>query len=130
MIEVEKMKNVINYILGRESIYILLLVILNIINLCFFYKNKNVLLFNGLVLLVLYFIISSRPDKKILILAMTNFTFWGVIAESFIIRNTNNALYYKDPTKPFNVPLWLIPIYCLFCISAIYTYNIFKILFE
>ena len=88
------------------------------------------LLLNGLVLLVLYFIISSRTDKKILILAMTNFTFWGVIAESFIIRNTNNALYYKDPTKPFNVPLWLIPIYCLFCISAIYTYNIFKILFE
>ena len=130
MIEVEKMKNVMDFILGKESIYILLLVILNIMNLCLFYKNKNLLLFIGLILLVLYFIVSSRNDKKILILAMTNFTFWGVIFESFIIRNTNNALYYKDPHEPFNVPLWLIPIYCLFCISAIYTYNIFKILFE
>jgi hypothetical protein len=129
MIEFLKINNVIDYILGRESIYILLLVILNIINLCLFYKNKNLLLFNGLLLLLLYFIISSRPDKKILILAMTHFTFWGVVTESFIIRNTNNTLYYKDSTKPFNVPLWLIPIYCLFCISAIYTYNIFKMLF-
>jgi hypothetical protein len=130
MIEIEKVKKVMEYVLGRESIYILLLVILNIINLCLFYQNKNLLLFIGLLLLVLYFIISSRNDKKILVIAMTNFTFWGVIAESFIITKTNNALYYKDPTKPFNVPLWLIPIYCLFCISAIYTYNIFKIVFE
>ena len=130
MIEIQKVKNIMDYILEKESIYILLLVILNIINLFLFYKNKNLLLFNGLLLLILYLIISSRKDKKILILAMTNFAFWGVIAESFIIRNTNNALYYKDPTKPFNIPLWLIPIYCLFCISAIYTYNIFKILFE
>ena len=130
MIEILKLKNIMDYILEKESIYILLLVILNIINLCLFYKNKNLLLFNGIILLILYLIISSRKDKKILILAMTNFAFWGVIAESFIIRNTNNALYYKDPTKPFNIPLWLIPIYCLFCISAIYTYNIFKILFE
>ena len=130
MIDIKKVNQVTNFILGTESVYILLLIILNIINLFLFYKNKNLLLFNGLLLLVIYFVISSRNDKKILVLAMTNFTFWGIIAESFIIRNTNNSLYYKDPTKPFNIPLWLIPIYCLFCISAIHTYNIFKILFE
>lgn len=130
MIDIKKINKGINYILSRESIYVLLLVILNIINLCLFYNNKNLLLFNGLLLLVLYFIISKRNDKKILIIALTHFTLWGVICESFIIKTTNNSLYYKDPHKPFNVPLWLIPIYCLFCISAIHTYNIFKIFFE
>ena len=130
MIKIEKMHKMMEYILGSESIYILLLVILNIINLCLFYKNKNLLLVNSLILLVLYFIISKRKDKKILIISMTHFTLWGVIAESFIIRNTNYLLYYKNPSKPFNIPLWLIPIYCLFYISAIYTYKIFKILFE
>lgn len=116
-----------NIILSNESIYILILVILNIINICVFYKNKNLLLLNGLLLLCVYFFISKRQDKKILIIAMTNFTFWGVLAESFIIKNSNNSLYYRDPHKPLNVPLWLIPIYCLFCITALYTYNIFKV---
>ena len=116
-----------NIILSNESIYILILVILNIINIFILYKNKNLLLLNGLVLLCVYFFISKRQDKKILIIAMTNFTFWGVLAESFIIKNSNNSLYYRDPHKPLNVPLWLIPIYCLFCITALYTYNIFKV---
>lgn len=126
----EKIQKFNNLILSNESIYILILVILNIINICVFYKNKNLLLFNGLVLLFLYFLISKRQDKKLLVVAMTNFTFWGVIAESFIIKNSNNSLYYRDPNKPLNVPLWLIPIYCLFCITALYTYNIFKVFFE
>ena len=126
----KKVNQVINVILGKESVYILLLIILNIINLCLFYKNNNLLLFNGIVLLIIYFIISLRNDKKILVLAMIHFTFWGIIAESFIIRNTNSSLYYKTPNKPFNIPFWLAPIYCLFCISAIHTYNIFKIIFN
>jgi len=78
--------------------------------------------------LVVYFIISERRDKKILLLAITNFAFWGVLIESFIITNSNNTLYYKDPNPPFNIPLWLIPIYALFCITALHAYNIFKIL--
>lgn len=118
----------IDYFLSIESIYILLLVILNIANLCIFYKNKNLMLFNGIILFILYFILSKRDDKKILLLAVTHFAFWGIIIESIIITKSNNALYYKDPNKPFNVPLWLIPIYALFCVTAIYTYNIFKIL--
>lgn len=126
----EKIQKFNNLILSNESIYILILVILNIINICVFYKSKNLLLLNGLVLLFLYFLVSKRQDKKLLVIAMTNFTFWGVIAESFIIKNSNNSLYYRDPNKPLNVPLWLIPIYCLFCITALYTYNIFKIFFE
>ena len=130
MISSEKIKEVVEFILDKESIYILLLIILNIINLCLFYESKSILLLNGLILLVLYFIISTRDDKRILFLAMINFAFWGIIGESFIIKNTNNSLYYKNPTKHLNVPLWLIPIYCLFCITAIHTYKIFKLLLE
>ena len=121
-------KKTVDYLLSLESIYILLLVILNIVNLCLFYKNKNLILFNGIVLFIVYYLISKREDKKILLLAVTHFAIWGVIIESFIINNSKNTLYYKDPNHPFNVPLWLIPIYALFCITALYTYNIFKIL--
>ena len=113
----------VDFLFSMESIYILFLVILNIINLCLFYKNKNIILINGIVLLVVYFMISQREDKNILLLAVTHFAFWGVLIESFIITKSNNTLYYKDPTPPFNVPLWLIPIYALFCITAIHTYN-------
>ena len=60
----EKIQKFNNLILSNESIYILILVILNIINICVFYKNKNLLLLNGLVLLFLYFLISQRQDKK------------------------------------------------------------------
>jgi hypothetical protein len=120
-------KETIDFFLSMESIYILLLVILNIINLCVFYNHKNIILINGLILFIAYFIISRRSDKKVLLLATTHFAFWGILIESFIIGK-NNTLYYKDPTKPFNVPLWLIPIYALFCITAMHTYNIFKIL--
>ena len=118
----------IDYLLSIESVYILLLVILNIVNLCMFYNNKNLILFNGIILFVIYFLVSKRDDKKVLLLAVIHFAIWGVIIESFIINKSKNTLYYKDPTPPFNVPLWLIPIYALFCITALYTYNIFKIL--
>jgi hypothetical protein len=118
----------IDYLLSIESVYILLLVILNIVNLCMFYNNKNLILFNGIILFIVYFLVSKREDKKILLLAVIHFAIWGVIIESFIINKSKNTLYYKDPTPPFNVPLWLIPIYALFCITALYTYNIFKIL--
>ena len=118
----------IDYLLSIESVYILLLVILNIVNLCMFYNNKNLILFNGIILFIIYFLVSKRDDKKVLLLAVIHFAIWGVIIESFIINKSKNTLYYKDPTPPFNVPLWLIPIYALFCITALYTYNIFKIL--
>jgi len=121
-------KKSVDFLFSIESIYILLLVILNIINLCVFYNNKHIILMNGIILLVIYFIISQRKDKNILLLAITHFALWGVLIESFIITKSNNTLYYKDPNPPFNVPLWLIPIYCLFCITAMHTYNIFKIL--
>ena len=126
MINNLNIENTVDYLLSMESIYILILVILNIVNLCVFYKNKNLMLFNGIVLFIVYFLISKRDDKKILLLAVTHFALWGVIIESLIINKTKNTLYYKDPTHRFNVPLWLIPIYALFCVTSLYTYNIFK----
>ena len=126
MISNFNIKNTMDYLLSMESIYILTLVILNIVNLCIFYNNKNLMLLNGIVLFIVYFLISKREDKKILLLAVTHFALWGVIIESLIINKTENTLYYKDPTLPFNVPLWLIPIYALFCVTSLYTYNIFK----
>ena len=116
----------LNFILSLENIYILFLIILNILNLCIFYKNKHIILINGLILLGVYFYISERKDKKVLILSILHFSLYGVLTESFIIYKSG-LLKYKDPLL-FNVPLWLIPIYCLFTITAIHTYEFFKLL--
>ena len=89
----------IDYLLSIESVYILLLVILNIVNLCIFYNNKNLILFNGIILFIIYFLVSKRDDKKVLLLAVIHFAIWGVIIESFIINKSKNTLYYKDPHR-------------------------------
>ena len=117
---------IFNYILSLESIYILFLIILNIVNLCIFYNNKNIIFFNGILLLAIYLLISERKDKKILIIAMIHFAFYGVLLESLIIKKSN-LLKYSDPSF-LNIPLWLIPVYCLFTITAIYTYEFFKLI--
>jgi hypothetical protein len=120
----------LDYLLSLESVYVLCLIILNILNLCVFYGNKNMLFINGIALIIAYLIISKREDKKELLLSIVHFAIWGVLIESFIIDRTEQSLFYKDPNSPLNVPLWLVPIYMLFCISAIYTYNLFKIIFK
>ena len=114
-------------LLNKETFLVLGLIILNTLNLIFFSYSNNLLLVNGLLLLIFYFCMSNRKDKKILFLSILHFSFYGVLFESLIIRQTN-LLKYKSPDKPFNLPLWLIPIYCSFAIGALYTYNIFKIL--
>ena len=120
----------LDYLLSIESVYVLCLIILNILNLCVFYGNKNMLFINGIALIIAYLIISKREDKKELLLSIVHFAIWGVLIESFIIDKTEKSLFYKDPNSPLNVPLWLLPVYMLFCISAIYTYNLFKIIFK
>ena len=127
-LELSNVDEALDYLISIESIYILCLIILNIINICVFHNYKNIIFINSLILIIVYFILSRREDKKILIFSMLHFAFWGVLIESFIIDRSNKTLFYKEPNLPHNVPLSLIPMYMLFCVSAIYTYNLCKLL--
>ena len=122
------MINQICKIFSKESFLVLALIIFNTLNLLLFSDN-TVILFNSILILSLYFYISDRKDKKILLLTLLHFSFYGVIFESLIIRHTN-VLKYKNPNKYINIPLWLFPVYCSFALGAIETYKIFNLIIK
>ena len=116
------------YIGSRESIYVLLLIVLTIINLIVFSKQPMTLLGINIVVIVLYFSITQREDKAVLLLACVNFAFWGIILESFIIKNSNFALKYRlgSNMEGLYVPAWLFTVYIVFVIASLYTYDFYK----
>jgi hypothetical protein len=111
-----------------ESVLVLILVLVTIVSLIIFNSNPLYLFLVNALLLVGYFILSKREDKKIIALGALNFAFWGVLLESFIIKKTNFALKYKQDMGFLYVPAWLFTIYMIFMISAIFTYDCFKVL--
>ncbi len=118
----------VNKIFSKESFLVLALIILNTLNLLFFTDNTTILT-NSVFILGIYFYLSDRKDKKVLLLTLLHFSFYGVIFESLIIRHTN-VLKYKNPNKYINIPLWLFPIYCSFALGAIETYKIFNLIIK
>lgn len=115
-------------IFSKESFLVLALIILNTLNLLLFIDNTIILL-NSIIILCVYFYLSGRNDKKVLLLTLLHFSFYGVIFESLIIRHTN-VLKYKNPNKYVNIPLWLFPVYCSFALGAIETYKIFNLIIK
>ena len=117
--------------LGKhESILVLTLIIVTILSLIMFNNNPLYLFLVNVLLLIGYFVLSKRDDKKIIALGAINFAFWGVILESFIIKKTNFALKYRQDMGVLYVPAWLFTIYMIFMISAIFTYDCFKVLIK
>lgn len=114
----------------EESILVLTLVLVTIVSLIVFNSNPLYLFLVNALLLIGYFILSKREDKKVIALGAINFAFWGVLLESFIIRKTNFALKYKQDMGFLYVPAWLFTIYMIFMISAIFTYDCFKVLIK
>ena len=114
----------------EESILVLTLVLVTIVSLIVFNSNPLYLFLVNALLLVGYFILSKREDKRVIALGAINFAFWGVLLESFIIRKTNFALKYKQDMGFLYVPAWLFTIYMIFMISAIFTYDCFKVLIK
>ena len=119
-----------NFLSKSESILILTLIIVTIISLILFSYNPLYLFLVNALLLLGYFMVSQRNDKKVLILAAINFAFWGVILESFVIKKTNFTLRYKQDMGVLYVPAWLFTIYMIFMISAIFTYDCFKVIIK
>ena len=85
-----------------------------------------------MVVIIVYFMMTNRNDKKILAITAINFAFWGIIIESFIIKKSNFALTYKKQTqfKYLYVPSWLFTVYIIFVIASLYTYECYKLLLE
>ena len=117
-----------DYICSLESVYVLGLIVITILNLILFSNFPHVLLTVNVLAIIVYFILSRRKDKWILLAAVLNFAFWGVILESFIIKKTNFALKYRKDTRFgfLYVPVWLFTIYIVFMIASLYTYECFK----
>ena len=118
-------KKLLEIAFSYESVILLIIVLLNIINLIIFRKRKNIILINNSILLIVYYLLSNQKNKGILFISMCLFALAGTIIESFIIYITNkNLLEYKDCNKWLNIPLWLFTVYCLFFITANYTFTI------
>ena len=124
--------NFTNYFYSYESLYILALIVIIILNLIFLNANPTILLISNMVVIIVYFIMTNRNDKKILAITAINFAFWGIIIESFIIKKSNFALTYKKQTqfKYLYVPSWLFTVYIIFVIASLYTYECYKLLLE
>ena len=120
----------VKFLGNHESILVLTLIIVTILSLIMFNNNPLYLFLVNALLLIGYFVLSKRDDKKIIALGAINFAFWGVILESFIIKKTNFALKYRQDMGVLYVPAWLFTIYMIFMISAIFTYDCFKVLIK
>jgi hypothetical protein len=120
--------NFLNFLSKRDSILIILLVLVNVLTLSMYSKTPIKLFVVNLVLLIGYFIITDRENKLVLLLAALNFAFWGVILEAFIIRNTHFAIRYKMSMSVLDVPVWLFTTYMVFIIVAVFTYESFMVL--
>jgi len=110
--------------ISKETILINTLTILHICNLMYFHNSNKSFLVSTF-LIVIYFLISKRKDKKALALTMINFMIMGVLIESLIIHKTN-ALKYENTFMNTYIPLWLIPSYFFFVLGSLNFYNIFK----
>ena len=119
----------LKFLVSKESLLIYFAVIANIVNILLFHESPNLVLLNGLFIIGIYLVVSDRNDKIQLAFTIFHFSLWGILIESFLIKQTN-TLGYRNPTKNLNVPLWLLPVYSIFVLGALHTYHIFCIFFN
>ena len=119
----------LKFLVSKESLLIYFAVLANIVNILMFHERPNLVLLNGLFIIGIYLVVSDRKDKKELAFTLFHFSLWGILIESFLIKQTN-TLGYRNPTKNLNVPLWLLPVYSIFVLGALHTYHIFCIFFN
>ena len=86
----------LNYAISKESLLIIFAVLENIVNILMFHDRPNLVLINGVMIIIVYFLLSNRNDKKELAFTLFHFSFWGII-ESFLIHKMFKTLSYKNP---------------------------------
>lgn len=120
-------KEILKFITSKENVLITVILFLHIFSLiCFHDTTISPIL--AIFLLVIYFYVSDRKDKKTLLYTMICFSIWGVLIESFIIGHTNNCMEYKNTLLGLNIPPWLIFVYPFFILGSMHTYSFFKLI--
>jgi hypothetical protein len=122
-------QNILNYLFSYESILIISVVIISIINIIVNHKISNRVLIINFILLLIYFAISKRNDKIVLLLTIIHFALWGSLIE-YIIINKTTTLQYTNISKNSLIPSWLISVYAIFALSSIYTYDLMKVIIK
>ena len=119
-------KNIIKYILDYESVLILSIILLSILNLFINYNYQYRALSINFILICIYFILSKKTNKNKLIIFVTmiNFSLWGTLIEYLIIRNTNLLKYNNINKNIIQIPYWLFTVYCIFLLGALYTFDL------
>ena len=119
-------KNIIKYILDYESVLILSIILLSILNLFINYNYQYRVLSINFILICIYFILSKKTNKNKLIIFVTmiNFSLWGTLIEYLIIRNTNLLKYNNITKNIIQIPYWLFTVYCIFLLGALYTFDL------
>jgi hypothetical protein len=120
------MNNTIKYILDYESVLILSIILLSILNLFINYNYQYRVLSINVILIGIYFILSKKTNinKLIIFVTMINFSLWGTLIEYLIIRNTNLLKYNNINKNIIQIPYWLFTVYCIFLLGALYTFDL------
>ena len=129
-INTETLLKIRDYMISYDSVLVLMLILSCILNILINHNKPSVILALNIIFIIIYFYISnkSKKEKIILIITLFHFALWGVLIENIIISKTK-ILEYNSTFKDTDVPLWLFTAYSIFAIGALYTYNLFKLVF-
>jgi len=111
------------FIFSKENILVNAVLGMNTLSILKYHKTYKSFIIASMLLLI-YFIFSDRKDKIITLIVMLNFSFWGILGESYIIKKTD-CLKYKYPAKHLNIPYWLLTIYPLYVLTTLHMYRFF-----
>jgi len=64
----------------------------------------------GVLLIVLFILYKLNPQSIIFYMVCG---IGGALAESLAVKYGNRTWKYDEPTKPLNIPLWLIPLWAI-----------------
>jgi hypothetical protein len=124
----KNIKPFIQFLTNSEALLVYLLVALIFINIVYFSNYPIKLLGLNLLVIIIYFLLSTNKQKWIMFIAAINFAIWGTLLEALLIKTSHFALKYRKPITGMFVPSWLISVYIVFAIGAIFTFDAFKVL--
>lgn len=127
---IEKLiKNSINILKDRETILVIVFILLTFVILAVLPNNLKLSL--GILNFIIYFYLSKREDKLQMIITVLIIVIGGMLTESSIIyfsnmnKNANtHTLTYNLPSNGLNIPIWLSIPYISFCVGIIHLYKI------
>ena len=73
------------FIFSKENILVNAVLGMNTLSILKYHKTYKSFIIASMLLLI-YFIFSDRKDKIITLIVMLNFSFWGILGESYIIK--------------------------------------------